>query len=194
MLVYNYTTEDGVLCHYGIPGMKWGRRKARMPSTTMGRYRSAYKSQVQSAKASYKKQKQAYKQTDEYKQQRKVKAKKAAVAGSAVAAAALATYGAYKLNKFVKAKNMDIAYERGHKAVQKSIDSSQRLLENSKKMGSVSGSYKINPDAIIDSHLNSARNDSFAKAAKNVINYRKTGGNTGFRYTGATEAAFRRKF
>lgn len=27
MLVYNYETEDGVLCHHGVKGMKWGEHR-----------------------------------------------------------------------------------------------------------------------------------------------------------------------
>lgn len=40
MLIYNYETEDGVLCHHGVKGMKWGRRKAVMTSGGIGKRRA----------------------------------------------------------------------------------------------------------------------------------------------------------
>ena len=47
-----YETEDNSLMHYGVPGMKWGRRKA-VPTSGPGvkRYGSQLSSNIQAAKA-----------------------------------------------------------------------------------------------------------------------------------------------
>lgn len=72
------------LYHYGVPGMKWGRRKQKPVSS--GRTRSA---QTKSAATD----------SDEARRlARKKKAKKAAIVGAAVVGTALAAYGAYKLH------------------------------------------------------------------------------------------------
>lgn len=190
------------LYHYGIPGMKWGHRKARI-ETGSQRIRSAYRANKQSAKAAYKQQamaaksaykqqKKAYKQTDEYKAQVKARRKKAVIAGAAVASTALAAYGAYKLNKFVKDRNMKIAYENGHKRVQKEINLNLELQRRSMANGAKGHSFKINADRIINDSMNRAKNDSFRTAARNVINYRRSGGNYGFEYNGPVEQAIGR--
>lgn len=78
------------LMHYGVLGMKWGHRKAQPVS--VGRQR------LNNAKA-------AYKNSEEGKAARQKKIKTAAKVGAAVAATALAVYGGYKLNKYVKSEN-----------------------------------------------------------------------------------------
>lgn len=105
----------------------------------------------------------------------------------------MAVYGAYKLNKSIKEKNMKIAYENGHKEVQKQIDMMSKLSKSAMNNGAKSYSYNINADRIIDRRLDSAKRDSFATAAKNVYNYRKSGGNYGFRYSGALENSIGRR-
>lgn len=205
MWSYNYTYQSAELYHYGVLGMKWGHRKARPQAIIYGsrRIRNGYKTDAQSAKqlykqnmrqtkAAYKEQKQAYKKTNEYKAEVKSKAKKAVKIGAVVAGTALAAYGAYKVSKIVKDKNMKIAYEAGQREIQKNIDMMSRLSKDAMDNGAKSSKYSINADRIIDKHLDKAKNDSFITAAKNVARYRKSGGNYGYRYTGALENTFRR--
>lgn len=49
MWAYNYTQQSDELYHYGIPGMKWGHRKAQVSSAKTA-YRSAKKDYKQSVK------------------------------------------------------------------------------------------------------------------------------------------------
>ena len=130
-------TNGGELCHYGIPGMKWGRRKARPEATGMGRFRSsrvtqapsprqAYKAQQQQAKKAYKEEMNAYKQTPEYKAQRIAKAKTAAKIGAAAAGTALAAYGVYKVAKYVQNEK---ARKAGEQAVKDAIAKQMREQE-----------------------------------------------------------------
>ena len=66
------------------------------------------------AEREYKDAKKAYKNTDEYKAKQKDRAKKAAVVGAAVVGTALAAYGAYKVNQYVKDSHVKLQAKRGH--------------------------------------------------------------------------------
>lgn len=108
--LYHFDINNSELYHYGVPGMKWGQRKARVaPSGGIARGKSKTTSQNSNPTAQ--------------KEARKAKAKKALKIGAAVAGTALAAYGAYKLSKFAadkarlkRAKAFDLAMARKNAA------------------------------------------------------------------------------
>lgn len=182
---YAVPQRSDELYHYGVPGMKWGQRKARV---TVGSARSARRSSsaygnMNSSRAAYKQAKQAYRQakkaernSPEAKAERAAKAKRAAKIGAAVAAAALAAYGAHKLNKYVKTKNAQIAAERGFKEAERMFkDQSNRYAKDF-----ISGKVKaydvtVNAGSIARGEARRASSDSFRTAARNVIDYKRSG-------------------
>lgn len=101
-----YQMNENFLAHYGVPGMKWGRRKARSTSSGTSRIRSGKNKKSNSSNNSSS-------QSD----RRKKNVKKALKVGAAVAGTALAAYGGYKLHKFVNDKNRQIQIDRGKKAM-----------------------------------------------------------------------------
>ena len=104
--------------------------------------------------------------------------KKALKIGAAVAGTALAAYGAYKLNDYVKTKNCQIAAERGRESAKKMFydlqTSAQKNMLSNKNM--VRNSVNIDVNDLARGNARAASNDSFRTAARNVINYKQSGG------------------
>lgn len=155
--------DDDVLMHYGVPGMKWGRRKAVQTITSGGRRKA---NSTTDANAT------------DVKAARKQKVKKAVTIGAAVAATAVAAYGAKKLHDVVRDKNLKLHIDKGrkiadsltnpmfdkiriHTAMTGRVDDEYiRVLENG-----ISFKYK---EAVNNAYKN-AKNDTFGQAVKNVV-------------------------
>lgn len=106
----------------------------------------------------------------------------AAMVGAAAVGTALAAYGAYKLNKYVKTENCKIAADRGWKIAEKEWQRSvndfyDEVMSNPHRKYEY-GEFTAGSGHRALKYAEKARKDSFAKAAKNVVNYRKTEGKT----------------
>lgn len=215
----DYIFVGDELYHYGVPGMRWGHRKARPVSTERARMqsaRAAYKKsnrefnkarekavsysrthpsfqnskghkraeanrrwddadkkaqQAKNDKVAYKQAKKEYKQTDEYKA-------KAVKAGAVVAGTALAAYGAYKVNKVIRDKNVHVRIGQELVKANKDIDFTRKQLDSLKRGQSNKTIDMINKSfnkyaaerwsEARNDGINRATSDSLVTAAKNV--------------------------
>lgn len=180
MWEYNYYNPTE-LYHYGVPGMKWGRRKAR---TTIGnRYHTRAARNVQRdadnlRKHGYKTEADAVqKVADKHRQkaaesQRKAntqnlnKRREIAIATTAVVGTALAAYGAHKMSNVIKDRAFQKSMQKGSKAIESFIDNFDA------KPYSVYERYKENIDFAYNDYGRSATKAIRTAISNNSVNKR----------------------
>jgi hypothetical protein len=147
--IYTVAGKDFELQHYGVKGMRWGRRKARPEPVGVGRRGGQAATDSPEAQAAA-------------KEARQKRVKRAAIIGGSVVAAGLAVYGAKKLNDVVKDKNYRYRMRQAKEGIAATLNknrkySAEELIRESRFM-----------DEVYDHFENLAKKDSFATAAKNV--------------------------
>lgn len=108
------------LYHHGVKGMKWGhRKKYNKPgeSGLVGAGRAAKAAASRTGRSAQAKVQQIKQKLST--PEAKAKMKKAAIVGAAVAGTALAVYGGYKFNKYVKSESTKINIQNGRKIADK---------------------------------------------------------------------------
>ena len=156
---YTIDGKEFELKHFGVKGMKWGRRKARPQSTGTGRRSGQATTDSPEAQAAR-------------KEARRAKAKRAAKIGAAVVAAGLAAYGAKKVHDVVRDKN----YNYRMKKAQEYLKSIMNKPTWSYEIGDSPATTRIKSEAwsrlvrdVYDSSSRQADADSFGRALRNVV-------------------------
>lgn len=105
--IYTIDGKDFELRHYGVKGMKWGRRKARPQPTGTGRSSGQVDNSPEAQAAR--------------REARRQKLKRAAKIGAAVAGTALAAYGTYKVAKYMQDKRNAAAIHKAQAYIDKNF-------------------------------------------------------------------------
>jgi hypothetical protein len=125
---YTVDGKEFELKHYGVKGMKWGRRKAPPQQTGTGRRGRQAGADSPEAQAAA-------------KEARRQKVKRAATIGAAAVGTALAAYGTYKLVKMYKSKQRAKGLAATQRMMQQEqdafLEATRRALENDPHVKSV---------------------------------------------------------
>lgn len=133
---------DDELMHYGVPGMRWGHRKAYPTVGIMPRGNRQRISQPTGSPRTTRSSVNNRNSNNSGNQKQPMSTKKkAAITATAVAGTALATYGAYKVSKFIKTKNVQIATEKGKEVAKKYMDNNKMTLKAVQKFKD--GTYEV---------------------------------------------------
>lgn len=156
--MYTVNGKEFELQHYGVKGMKWGRRKARPEATGNGR-RGGQTDNSPEAQAAA-------------KEARRQKAKRALKIGAAVVGTALAAYGAVKLHSAVREKNYQYRMAQGSKAI-------DQYIKKTTTWSTPSEDWRVRMDRdardqkyfeqVYKSASRQADKDSFRTAVRNVV-------------------------
>ena len=175
--------NDNELMHYGVPGMKWGKRKVRPNAlqrlgyrqansgfgkigVAAGRKISINKSRKQeNTPGTNKNQKE---QTNMTAEQKAARRKKAIKVGAAVVGTALAAYGTYKVSNYLKSQAGQKATRAGMEHLKRNINTGKFIkgLPQSKTMNSKDWGKKVNRDMIRDAETANRVSNSTKEAIK----------------------------
>ena len=96
--------------------------------------------------------------------------KKAAIAATAVVGTALAAYGAYKVSKFIKMKNVQIATEKGKEIAKEYMDSNKMNLKVIQKFKD--GTYRVAAKTkYSSSHLSPMNKEELRSTVRDIGEY-----------------------
>ena len=119
--------ENGELMHYGVPGMKWGHRKARYYEVTGNRSRIGSKNngqmniKIRRSNSDISNKNSKSQKTELTQEQKTARRKKALKIGAAVAGTALAAYGTYKIAKYTQDKRQQAAMKKASEYIDKNF-------------------------------------------------------------------------
>lgn len=156
--IYTVDGKEFELKHFGVKGMKWGRRKARPEPVGIGRRGGRATDDSPEAQAAR-------------KEARRQKAKRAAKIGAAVIAAGLAVYGAKKLNTVIRDKNYQVRMRQARRHVDSYMNSGvfdKHQGMSSQNMMRVDRQRADFIRDVVDNYGRKADSDNFRTAVKNV--------------------------
>lgn len=120
-------TDSDELMHYGVPGMKWGHRKARYYEVTGNSSRIGSKNngqmntKIRRSKGAISNKNSKSQKTELTPEQKSARRKKALKIGAAVVGTALAAYGTYKLAKYAQDKRQQAAMKKASEYIDKNF-------------------------------------------------------------------------
>lgn len=124
---YIIKKNNDYLIHYGVPGMKWGHRKAIYYEVTGNRSRMGSmnngqtNARVRRSNSTISNRNSKSQKTELTPEQKSARRKKALKIGAAVAGTALAAYGTYKLAKYVQDKRQQAAMKKASEYIDKNF-------------------------------------------------------------------------
>lgn len=159
------------LYHYGVPGMKWGHRKAYPTVGIMLRGNRQMISQPTGSPRTTRSSVNNRNSNNSGNQKQSMSTKKkAAIAATAVVGTALAAYGAYKVSKFIKTKNVQIATEKGKEMAKEYMDSNKMNLKVIQKFKD--GTYRVAAKTkYSSSHLSPMNKEQLRSTARDIGEY-----------------------
>lgn len=126
--------------HYGVKGMKWGKRKAQLVEVG-SRIRRGISGTAKRFNNTAQKRNTTPADEAAARKAKGAKVKKAVKIGAAVAGTALAAYGSYKVSKALKDKAFRASYDRGVKAAAKYMSGYQQNTPDAVRKAGNIGRY-----------------------------------------------------